>query len=280
VPSPDPAAARTRYRIDLAYDGAPYAGFARQPGFATVQGRLEDALVRILGHPAPLVCAGRTDRGVHALAQVVHLDVDPTVERAARATRDLEVLRSRLDQQAGRGISVWSVREVGAGFHARFSAVSRRYRYRLVDAPVADPIRRGDRWQIEGPLDVAAIRAAAPALVGEHDFASFCRRAPGRTTRRRINRITLSRPLPGHLDIVIDGSAFCHQQVRAIGGRLVEVGRGREHPAWVGEVLEARDRAVAARVAPAHGLTLERVSYGRSWPAAPPPEVRALLRDR
>jgi len=271
---PTRAAAVVRVRIDLAYDGAPFVGYARQPDQVTVQGELERVLARILDQPVDLTVAGRTDRGVHALGQVVHLDVEVVGERARRALDDLAVLRSRLDQQAGPAISVWAVRRVSSRFDARFSATARRYRYRLVDAEVADPLRRFDRWQVGEPLAVVPMRAAAQHLLGERDFASLCRRAPGRSTVRRLDRVALSRPAPGRIDVVLEGSAFCHQQVRSILGCLVEVGRGRRTPDWMGQVLAARDRQVAARVAPPHGLTLEQVRYGRGWPASPPAWVR------
>ena len=262
--------APVRLRVDLAYDGAPFAGFARQPDQVTVQGELERVLARTLDQPAALTVAGRTDRGVHALAQVVHLDVDARVERAARALADLGVLRDRLDHQVGPAITVWTVRRVGPLFDARFSATARRYRYRLVDAPAADPIRRHDRWHVPGPLSVPDMRAAGVELLGEHDFAAYCRKAPGRTTMRRLDHLRLSRPVPGQVDVVLEGPAFCHQQVRSIVGGLVEVGRGRKEPGWLGDVLRAGDRQAAARVAPPHGLTLEAVRYGRGVPAAPP----------
>jgi tRNA pseudouridine38-40 synthase len=263
-----------RLRIDLAYDGAPYAGFARQPDQLTVQGALEGALERLLGQPVATTGAGRTDRGVHALAQVVHLDVVATPPRAATALRDLPSLRSRLDHLVGPAITIWTVRPVPAHFDARFSARTRGYRYRLVDAPAADPVRRVDRWHVGEPLEVGAMRRGARLLLGEHDFASFCRRAPGRTTVRRLTEVTVSRPRAGRVDVRLEGTAFCHQQVRSIVGCLVEVGRGRQAPTWIGEVLAARDRAAAARVAPPQGLTLERVGYGPGVPAAPPPGAR------
>lgn len=215
---------------------------------------------------------------MHALAQVVHLDVDPSHLRAQRALDDLPRLRSRLDRSVGEAITVWAVRRVGATFDARFSATERGYRYRLVDAATVSPLDRHDRWVVGVPLDVPAMRAAAAALLGEHDFASLCRRAPGRTTVRRLDEVTLRRPAPGRIDVRLRGPAFCHQQVRSIVGCLVEVGRGRRPPAWIGAVLAARDRSVAARVAPAHGLTLERVSYGRGLPAAPPAGVTTTIR--
>ncbi|MFO7961194.1 MAG: tRNA pseudouridine(38-40) synthase TruA [Nitriliruptoraceae bacterium] len=273
--APDTAAPRTRYRIDLAYDGSPFAGFARQRDQVTVQGEVEAAATRLFGQPVQLTGAGRTDRGVHAVAQVVHLEVDPTVPRAARASADLSELRARLDQQVGRAITIWQVRRVPHRFDARFSATGRRYRYRLVDAPMADPIHRHDRWHLGEALELTAMRAGARHLIGEHEFASFCRRAPGRTTVRRLHRLTLARPAPGRIDVVLDAPAFCHQQVRSIVGCLVEVGRRRRHPGWIAEVLAAEDRQMAARVAPPHGLTLEQVRYGRAWPASPPVAVRA-----
>jgi tRNA pseudouridine38-40 synthase len=265
----------TRLRIDLAYDGQPFAGFARQPDLDTVQGTLEGALSRLSGQTVRTTGAGRTDRGVHAIAQVVHVDLDPDRPRVAALLRDLDVARARLDHLVGHAISIWQVRAVPPRFDARFSATGRGYRYRLVDAPVADPILRRDRWHVGEPLDLAAMRRAARPLLGEHDFASFCRKAPGRTTRRRLDELAISRPSPGRLDVRLTGPAFCHQQVRAVVGCLVVVGLGRQDPAWLGEVLAAQDRSIAARVAPAHGLTLERVTYGRGFPAAPPPVARS-----
>ena len=270
---------QVRLRIDLAYDGAPFAGFARQRDQSTVQGTLEAALERILGQDVATTGAGRTDRGVHARGQVIHLDVDPTPVRAARAVYDTEVLRGRLDRLVGNAVTIWAVRRVPAAFDARFSAVSRSYRYRLVDAAAADPIRRHDRWHLGETLDVVAMRSAARVLIGEHDFASFCRRAPGRTTVRRIDRLTVARPVDGRVDVAVEGPAFCHQQVRSIVGCLVEVGRGRRSPQWLADVLAAGDRSAAARVAPPHGLTLERVSYGRGSPAAPPRWARVDSRS-
>ena len=270
----------TRLRIDLAYDGAPFSGFARQPERSTVQGRLEEALARLLRQPVTTTCAGRTDRGVHALAQVVHLDVDPRTAGGDERRLDPEALRHRLDRLVGSPITIWSVRTVSDRFDARFSATSRGYRYRLVDAPAADPLRRHDRWHLARPLAIAPMREAAGALVGEHDFASFCRRAPGRTTIRRLEVVTVTRPRKGRVDVRLDGAAFCHQQVRSIVGCLVEVGTQRREPGWLADVLAARDRSVAARVAPPHGLTLERVRYGRGWPAAPPVAARVVLDER
>ncbi len=156
-----------------------------------------------------------------------------------------------------------------ADFDARFSATGREYRYRLVDAATVAPLERFDRWHVGVPLAIGPMRAAAAALTGEHDFAAFCKRAPGRSTVRRLDRIAISRVEPGRISVRLAGAAFCHNQVRSIVGCLVEVGRGDWPPEQVGEVLASRDRRQLARVAPAHGLTLERVRFGRRFPAAP-----------
>ena len=266
-----------RLRIDLAYDGAPFTGFARQPEQITVQGTLEGALRRCLDQDVATTCSGRTDRGVHALAQVVHLDVDPSVARAQRSLADVVAgartsheLRRRLDRMVGDAITVWQVQVVSTDFDARFSATERAYRYRLVDGPAVSPLERFDRWHVGEPLRLDPMRAAARLLLGEHDFAAFCRRAPGRTTMRRLDEIAISRPSPGQVQVGLRGPAFCHTQVRSIVGCLVEVAAGRWEPEEVGEVLETSARHRVARLAPPHGLTLERVRFGGRFPAAPP----------
>ncbi|WP_370326869.1 tRNA pseudouridine(38-40) synthase TruA [Euzebya sp.] len=264
----------TRLRIDLAYDGEPFAGFAAQPDQHTVQGVLEDALSRVLtrGEVAvSTVVAGRTDRGVHAEAQTVHADVPADAGWLA----DLPKLTRILDRMVGPAITVHRIRRVPASFDARFSATLRRYRYRLCDARAMPPLWRHDTWHIgrhdTEPVDVDAMDAAGQSLVGEHDFASFCRRreirlSDGRrvegTTMRTVTRLAVRRSRPAGLVLVrIDGTAFCHQMVRSITGTLVEVGRGRRPVDWVGEVLDARDRSVAGPVAPPQGLSLVGVRY-------------------
>lgn len=266
-----------RLRIDLAYDGAPFAGFARQPDQTTVQGTLEGALRRCLDQDVATTCSGRTDRGVHALAQVVHLDVDPGPARAQRSLVDVldgttvaDELRLRLDRLVGDAITVWRVSVVPGDFDARFSATERGYRYRLVDGATVSPLERFDRWHLGEPLRIGRMRTAARSLLGEHDFAAFCKRAPGRTTVRRLDEIAVSRPGPGQVHVRLRGPAFCHTQVRSIVGCLVEVGVGRWEPDQVRQVLVGRDRQQLARLAPPHGLTLERVRFGRRFAAAPP----------
>lgn len=266
-----------RLRVDLGYDGGPFHGLARQPGLTTVQGTVEEALEGLLGVAVRTTASGRTDRGVHARAQVLHGDVP-----GALVPGDLGRFARRLDRALPRAITIHGVARVPDTFDARFSATERAYRFRLRDG--VDPRVHGrgvardapDVWGVSDTLDVPAMRRASRVLVGEHDFAAFCRRAPGRTTVRRIDVLTLRRigPGPGRIDVRLRGPAFCHQQVRSIVGCLVEVGRGRRPEAWVGEVLAARDRSRAAPVAPPHGLTLEEVRFGRGIPASPPPGVR------
>lgn len=260
-----------RVRIDLAYDGAPFHGFARQPGddITTVQGTLEGALRRLTGQDARTSGAGRTDRGVHALAQVVHVDLDPRVDRAARFLVDLDRTTERIDAMVGPAITVTRVLAVDAAFDARFSAVERGYRYRLSDAPRPDPRLRGLRWHVPAPLDVEAMALGARHLVGEHDFAALCRRADGRHTVRRIDHLAVARA-GDEIHVTVRGPAFCHQQVRSLTGVLVQVGRGRAAPGWVAEVLASRERSRAPAVAPPHGLTLEHVRYADGYPDAPP----------
>lgn len=211
---------------------------------------------------------------MHATAQVVHLDVDPTAAATARALLDLDDLRQRVDRLVGAAIVIWGFTRVPTDFDARFSATERRYRYRIAEAPVIHPLQRFDVWHLGQPLQLQPMRAAARHLTGEHDFASLCRAVEGRSTVRRVDRIAISRRDDRVVHLQVCGPAFCHQQVRSTVGLLVEVGLLRRPPDWVGEVLATRERSRAARVAPPQGLTLEGVSYGRRFPAAPPPHVR------
>ncbi|MGV8082186.1 MAG: tRNA pseudouridine(38-40) synthase TruA [Coriobacteriia bacterium] len=243
----------------VAYDGARFAGFARQPGLTTVQGRLEDALTTVLRTKVEIVGAGRTDAGVHALGQVV------SYEATGREPEDA-VLRRSLNALAGPGIVVREVRRARPGFSARFDAIAREYRYRLVTGPVPPLFLEDVAWWVKRDLDVEAMRTGARTLLGEHDFRSFCvaESAEGKRTFRRIDSIEIAEE--EHLGerclvVRVIGNAFLHSMVRVIVGTLVEVGAGRRDAEWVAEVLEARSRAAAGPTAPAHGLTLWRVEY-------------------
>lgn len=244
-------------RIDLAYDGSGFHGFAAQPDRRTVEGELTAALARLAG-PVEVTVAGRTDAGVHARGQTVHVDVPAE----ARLLRDLSAARTALDRMLGPEIAVWRVRVVPRTFDARFSATQRRYRYRYGDRAALDPLERYSCWHVGPPaLDVAAMHAGGQHLVGEHDFASFCRRRGDQHLVRRIDELSVRRGRGGIVELRVAGPAFCHQMVRSIAGCLLPVGRGTRAPSWVAEALAARDRQAIGQVAPPHGLVLDRVRY-------------------
>ncbi len=243
-----------RWRIDLSYDGTAFRGWATQPGLRTVQETLEQALATVLRlDAAPQVtCAGRTDAGVHARGQVVHVDLDADV--------DPDGLRRRLRGVLPEDVVVRAVAAAPAGFDARFAAIERRYAYRIADTPRAvDPLTRGHVVRWPRPLDVEAMNAAGEFLVGEHDFAAFCRRREGATTIRTL--LELSTVREGLLVTTVRADAFCHSMVRALMGALVAVGEGRHDPSWAADVLAGRERDPRVRVMPAHGLVLEEVVY-------------------
>ena len=257
--SPARSAART-YRIDLAYDGTDFHGWARQGDLPTIQRSLEAALERALRAPVRLAVAGRTDAGVHAVGQVASFrgEVDD-VERLARAVNGM----------VGPAIAVRSIRAVADDFHARFSASARVYRYRIRTDPTPDPFGHRYAWWVPEDLALAPMRRAAASLVGEHDFAAFCRRPPTGGTVRRLERLTVVRT-PEGLEVGARANAFLHQMVRSLVRVLVDVGRGRIEAEAVGVVLAGGDRARTPGPAPAQGLTLERVVYGRRQGVAAP----------
>ncbi|MCE5203548.1 MAG: tRNA pseudouridine(38-40) synthase TruA [Actinomycetia bacterium] len=246
--------------LTVSYDGAAFAGFARQPGRRTVQGELEAALAIILRAPVATTGAGRTDAGVHALGQVVSFAAPETSAPEGRS-----LLRS-LNALTGPDVVVTGVRLASPAFDARHSAVGREYRYRIVPGPVPPLFCARTAWWVDASLDLVAMREAARYLIGEHDFRSFCvaGSAKGKRTYRRIDVIDIAptRELGEHcLVIRVVGNAFLHSMVRIIVGSLVEVGRGLHDPSWMGEALVACDRAAAGVTAPAHGLTLWYVEY-------------------
>lgn len=253
----------SRYRIDFAYDGSNFRGFARQPDQRTVQGVLEDALRRLVDGEPTVTVAGRTDAGVHAAFQTVHFD-------AGSPLTDLDRVRGALAKMCAPDIAVWSVAAVPHTFDARFSATERRYRYLLSDADAMHPLWRHAVWHVGPPsLDAAAMEAGGGHLLGEHDFTSFCRRSGDQHLRRRVDRLTvrridvagISRCGDALVEVRVAGPAFCHQMVRSIVGCLLPVGRGTRQPDQVAGILAARDRAGVGRVAPPHGLTLLGVTY-------------------
>ena len=255
-----------RIRMDLAYDGTDFHGWAGQPGLRTVQGTLEAALATLLRLPeVSVVCAGRTDAGVHARGQVTHLDVEDGVLATAAGRTDLpmpEALLPRLNGILPADVRVRRVVAAPDGFDARFSALWRRYGYRIADrAETVDPLARRHVLTWPRPLDLAAMEKASEALLGEHDFAAFCKQRVGATTIRTLLELSWKREEAGLVMATVRADAFCHSMVRSLVGCLVAVGEDRREPTWAGEVLQAGTRDPAVSVAHAHGLTLEEVAY-------------------
>ena len=255
-----------RVRLDVAYDGTAYAGWARQVDRPTVQGCLEDALGTLLRGPAPrLTVAGRTDAGVHARGQVAHADLP------AAAAED-RLLRRRLNGLLPLDVRVRRVSTAPPGFDARFSAVSRTYRYRVADrAEHVDPLRRTEVYVVPRPLDLDALRAACVPMLGVHDFAAYCRRREGATTVRGLLALDWERDDDGLLVMTIEADAFCHSMVRSVVGAMLAVGEGRRPPEWPASLLGRTERATDVVVAPPHGLVLEAVAY--------PPDEELLARQ-
>lgn len=250
------------YRLDLSYDGSGFHGYARQRDVRTVQGELEKALAVVLRRPVPTVAAGRTDAGVHALQQVASFDTETPV--------DGERLPRSLTGLLGPEIAVYRCEQAPDGFSARFDAVGRTYRYRILNRPHPDPLRRSTVWHVPQPLDAAAMDEAVGYLVGVHDFASFCRAPKGGGSTIRTVESARWRPLAGDLVCLdIRGTAFCHQMVRSITAFSVEVGRGRLPPSDAERVLEAKDRSAARGAAPPCGLVLWRVDYDMAFGTEP-----------
>lgn len=247
-----------RWRLDIAYDGTGFSGWATQRGRRTVQGELEDWLPRVLrlDSPVSLVCAGRTDAGVHARGQVAHVDLpEQAIEDDGRT------VTRRLDRALHNDLVVRRISAAPPGFDARFSAIWRRYVYRLSDASMPpDPLRRHDVTRIGEVIDVDALNAGVPALLGLRDFAAFCRQREGASTIRTLLDLHAERR-PEMIEITVRADAFCHSMVRSLVGALVAVGSGRRDLDWLAEVTALGVREPAVKVMPPHGLTLEDVGY-------------------
>ena len=245
-----------RIRLDLAYDGTRFYGWAAQPGLRTVEGELSAALAMVTRVPEiRLTCAGRTDSGVHARGQVVHVDLPDLPEGPERLAR-------RLNGVLDADVRVRRAVVAPEGFDARFSASWRRYAYRVADRPeLVDPLRRSYVMAWGRPVDEALMNAAALALLGEHDFASFCKQREGATTIRTLRDLLWSREDDGLLVANVRADAFCHSMVRSLVGCLLAIGDGRRDVAWAASVLAQARRESTVVVAPAHGLTLEEVAY-------------------
>ena len=265
-----PETGQQRWRLLIAYDGGAFRGFAAQPEVPTVAGALRQALERTARLPEPplITCAGRTDAGVHARGQVVHVDLPPI-------PYDAEGLARALNRQLAPEVVVRRAEPVGPDFDARRSATGRAYRYLIWNAPTPDPLLAPLSWYVSDPLDLGSMRTASDVLLGSHDFRSFCRRPPGTDASepivRRVTRATWSVDSDREardvgqgrlLRFDIAASSFCHQMVRSLVAALVEVGRGRGHAAGLLERLRAANRAGLPEPAPAQGLCLVSVAYG------------------
>ena len=243
-----------RYRLTVEYDGGPYHGFQAQAGLPTVQGVLERAVTAFCGQTAKVHSAGRTDAGVHATAQVAHVDLEKDWPA--------ETVRNALNAHLrGAAVVVLDAEVAPHGWHARFSAIERRYRYRILNRPAPAGLARGHVWQVKAPLDAAAMHAAAQVLVGHHDFTTFrdmdCQ---AKSPMKTLDVATVARQ-GDEVVLVFEARSFLHRQVRSMTGSLAEVGVGRWTAADLKAALEAKDRTRCGQVAPADGLYLTGVRY-------------------
>lgn len=254
-------------RLVLAYDGGGFSGFSSNPGVRTVEGVLTEALERRLGgRVSNLTAAGRTDAGVHAAGQVVSFEAPGGF---AADSDSLERLKASLNGMCGPEIAVLAAELAPEGFNARFSASSRRYRYTIWNNPAPDPFVRHWSWHVPHSLALRDISAASALLLGEWDFATFCRRSQVEVdgvlrdapTTRRVMRAAAELLVSGELRFEIEANSFCRQMVRSIVGTLVDVGRGRFSPADFERMLYSPDRSAVGTVAPPQGLCLISVGY-------------------
>ena len=250
---------RTRLRLDVAYDGTDFSGWAPQPDRRTVAGVLVETLDLVLGAgtASGLTVAGRTDAGVHATGQVCHLDLPTEVWQAHEGR-----LLRRLARLLPADVRIRAMSPVPATFDARFSATFRRYEYRVTDARWGvDPLRRHEILAWPRPLDLDRLGAAAAGLVGEHDFAAYCRRKENATTLREVTRLDWRRDPDGILVATVQADAFCQNMVRSLVGAMLVAGDGRRPVQWPASLLTRRERSSEVTVAPAHGLALVAVGY-------------------
>ncbi|WP_030157553.1 tRNA pseudouridine(38-40) synthase TruA [Glycomyces sp. NRRL B-16210] len=247
----------TRLRLGVAYDGAEFSGWALQPGRRTVASEVIRALEILFGEIGGFTVAGRTDAGVHATGQVVHLDV-PTAKWEALSDRLLWRLRGILPPD----VRVTAAEAVDPSFNARFAAQWRRYRYRVADATWGvNPLRRLDTLAWPRPLDVERMHEACQRLLGEHDFVGFCKQREGATTIRELQQYDWARDEDGIAVATVRADAFCHSMVRSLVGAALAVGDGRRDEAWLASILHIGERANDVHVVGPHGLTLQEVSY-------------------
>ncbi len=274
-PTLNPEGGFRRLKIDLSYDGSNFAGWAKQPDQRTIQYEIEDALSRITRHQVSTIVAGRTDAGVHALHQIIHVDIPakPHVSRYRpdEIEWDIENFYFRINQILSKDIRVNSVTLAPANFHARFSAEARHYRYKILDNNrVLSPLQRLDATTWFRELDIDLMNEASAQMLGERDFATFCRFRPSSTTIRNLQRFEWHRDEDGFVIGEISADAFGWNMVRNLVGAAVCVGESRYPVEWMGEILRAKARVSDSYVFPAEGLTLVKVDY--------PPDEELLAR--
>ena len=255
-----PTSGEIRYRLQVAYDGTCFHGFAKNPDVETVEGLLAESISKVLGSTPVLTCAGRTDAGVHAKAQVVSFDSKPF---------DVVKIQRALNKLCGPYVAISSIEETSDDFSARFSAKSRTYRYRVLNQMDPDPFLGRYSWHVRTPVSIEKMNLAGQILIGEHDFSSFCRKrfidVDGKqiiaSLTREVTALRWEAIDENILELWVTANAFCHQMVRSITGTLVDIGVGKIEESSIIEVLHARDRNFAGQVAPPHGLTLWKVDY-------------------
>jgi tRNA pseudouridine38-40 synthase len=279
APANPPVDGRFRYRIDLAYDGTDFYGFSKQSAHRTVAGELLSGLVKIFGEDDEdfrMRVAGRTDAGVHAQAQVAHLDL--TSEQLKRIRRGHGVAE-RLNKIIDPDVRVTAFEEADPGFHARFSALSRRYRYSIADRSVIpNPMTSRYMLEILWHLDTEPMVAAAKEFMGLRDFEAFCKEREGTTTIRELREISVKRRANGVIDIEIEADAFCHNMVRSIVGALMSAGSGRTTIAAIRRALKGKRNEHAYKVQAPQGLTLIKISYPAKSKLASQAELTQRMR--
>ena len=265
-PTLNPESGFRRLKIDLSYDGTHFAGWAKQPDQRTIQFEIEDALTRMTRHPVSTIVAGRTDAGVHARHQIIHVDIPATPHisryRPDETEWDIENFYFRINQILSRDIRINSVVEAPANFHARFSAEARNYRYKILDNNrVLSPLQRVDATTWFRELDIDLMNEASAQMLGQQDFATFCRFRPNSTTIRELQRFEWSRDSDGFVIADLSADAFGWNMVRNLVGAAVCVGESRYPVSWMKEILTAKSRVSDSYVFPSSGLTLMQVDY-------------------
>ena len=259
APTLFPESGFRRLRLDIAYDGTHFFGWATQPGHRTLQDLVEEAISRISQTNIDSIVAGRTDAGVHATGQVIHVDVPDAMFDRELTYLDL---RYKLNRILDEDVRIMNVSDAPQGFHARFSALRRYYSYKILDNnDVIAPLSRHDVTSWYRPLDAVRMNEASELLLGHHDFAAFCKFKVGGTTSRTLEKYEWRRSDEGLLVADVVADAFCYSMVRNLVGAVVCVADGRQSPDWIEQLLANKERVSDSLVFPARGLTLYQVDY-------------------